>query len=209
MLAPNCCRRLATRHGSHAACATQRHVVVSPVIQNMGSVMGKFTGIAIAASALVLLTGCERANQKHQDQTADSAAVEQQIRDIETQWNEDYNTHNVDALAAHYADDAALANPGAPLATDAASRRAGLAQFVSDPSLKLNFAADRIRVAKSGELAYSRGHYTMETTDPATKQAKRETGTYLTVWQKQPDGSWKAVEDAVIPGAPATGDTAG
>jgi ketosteroid isomerase-like protein len=165
--------------------------------------MRKFTGIAFAASALVLLSGCERAKQQHETRSADSAAVEQQLRDIETEWNKDYNTHNVDALAAHYADDAALANPGAPLATDAASRRAGLAQFVSDPSLKLNFAADRVQVAKSGELAYSRGHYTMETTDPATKKPKTETGTYLTVWQKQADGGWKAVEDAVVPGPPA------
>lgn len=171
--------------------------------------MQKFTGMAIAALALASLPGCERARQEHQGQTADSAAVEQQIRDIETKWNGDYNSRNVEALAAHYADDAALANPGAPLATDAASRRAGLAQFVSDPSLKLNFAADRIQVAKSGELAYSRGHYTTETTDSATKQAKRETGTYLTVWQKQSDGSWKAVEDAVVPGPPASGETAG
>ena len=40
-------------------------------------------------------------------------------------------------------------------------------------------------------------------TDPATKQAKTENGTYVTVYRKQDDGSWKAVEDAVIPGAPA------
>ena len=117
----------------------------------------------------------------------------------------EYNTRNVDALAAHYADDAALANPGVPLATDATSRRAGLAQFVSDPSLKLEFAADRVMVAKSGDLAYTRGQFTMQTTDPATKQPKTETGTYLTVWRKQADDSWKAVEDAVIPGAPEAG----
>jgi ketosteroid isomerase-like protein len=43
----------------------------------------------------------------------------------------------------------------------------------------------------------------MQTTDPATKQAKSESGTYVTVYRKQADDSWKAVEDAVIPGAPA------
>ena len=163
--------------------------------------MRKVTGIALATSALVLLAGCKMDGGERHGQ-ADAAAIEKQIKDIETQWNADYNAHNVDALAAHYADDAALANPGAALATDAASRRAGLAQFVADPSLKLSFASDRVLVAKSGEIASTRGHYTMETTDPATKKPKTETGTYLTVWKKQEDGSWKAVEDAVIPGAP-------
>jgi len=169
--------------------------------------MRKVTGIAIAASALVLLSGCDRAERADnaQAQITDTAAVEQQLRDIETRWMGDYNARNVDALAAYYADDAALANPGAALATDATSRRAGITQVVADPSLKHEFAADRVQVAKSGELAYSRGHFTMQTTDPATKKPKTETGTYLTVWRKQADGSWKAVEDAVIPGAPAAG----
>ena len=60
-------------------------------------------------------------------------------------------------------------------------------------------------VAKSGELAYSRGEYSMQTVDPVTKQPKNEAGTYVTVWQKQDDGSWKAIEDAVIPGEPDAG----
>lgn len=164
--------------------------------------MNHVTGIAIAASALVMLSGCHRLGH-HDGHGADSAAIEKQIRDIETQWNADYSAHDVDALAAHYSDDAALANPGATLATNAAARRAGLAQFISDPNLKLQFASDRVLVAKSGELATSRGHYTMQTIDPATKQPKSESGTYLTVYRKQSDGSWKAVEDSVIPGAPA------
>ena len=164
--------------------------------------MRKFTAIALATSALVLLSGCKMDGKRHHGH-ADAAAIEKQIRDIETQWNADYNTHNVDALTAHYADDAALANPGVALATDAASRRAGLTQFIADPSLKVQFASDRVLVAKSGDLVTSRGHYTATTTDPATKQSKSDNGTYITVYRKQEDGSWKATEDAVIPGAPA------
>ena len=168
--------------------------------------MKHVTGIAIAASALVMLSGCHRWGHydgHHDGHGADVAASEKQIRAVETQWQADYAAHNADALAGHYADDAALINPGAALATDAAARRAALGQIVADPNLKLEFASDRVLVARSGELATSRGHYTMRMTDPATKQAKTENGTYVTVYRKQGDGSWKAVEDAVIPGAPA------
>ena len=132
------------------------------------------TLIATAAAVGLLLSGCHRGDRSDFDQTGitDTAAVEQQLRDIETQWMADYNARNVDALAAHYADDAALANPGEELATDARSRHEDLAQLVADPSLKLNFEADRAMVAKSGDLAYTRGHYTSQTKDPAGKRRK-------------------------------------
>ena len=44
----------------------------------------------------------------------------------------------------------------------------------------------------------------MQGTDPETKQPRTDTGNYLTVWKKQSDGNWKAVEDFVVPGAPAS-----
>jgi ketosteroid isomerase-like protein len=78
--------------------------------------------------------------------------------------------------------------------------RAETATFAADPVLKVEFASDRIQVAASGDLAYTRGHYTMTMTDPATRKPAAGSGSYLTVWKKQPDGGWKAVEDFVTPG---------
>ncbi len=77
-----------------------------------------------------------------------------------------------------------------------------IAKFAGDPSLKMEFASDSVRVAKSGELATTRGHFSTQVTDPTTKKVKTETGSYLTVWKKQEDGAWKAVEDFVTPGVP-------
>jgi ketosteroid isomerase-like protein len=71
------------------------------------------------------------------------------------------------------------------------------------PDLKVQFASDRIQVAASGDLAYTRGHYTMTMTDPATRKPAASGGSYLTVWRKQADGGWKAVEDFVTPGPAA------
>ena len=157
----------------------------------------------IAATLLCVATtaGCDK--PAADATTVETAAIEQQIKGIEAQWNKDYNARSIDALAGQYSADAAMANPGVALASDSASRREGIIQFVADPNLKIDFASDRVQVAKSGELAYSRGHYTMQTTDPATKAPRSDSGSYLTVWQKQADGGWKAVEDFVVPGAPA------
>ena len=162
--------------------------------------MRPVTGITLAASALLWLAGCDQAPQK--PPATDVAAVEKKLRAIETQWNADYNSRNVDGVMGHYAEDAALAMPGAPLVAASESRRSAITQFLSDPTLKHSFESDRVQVAKSGDLAYTRGHFTMQGTDPATKQQRTESGNYLTVWKKQSDGSWKAVEDFVVPGPP-------
>jgi ketosteroid isomerase-like protein len=163
--------------------------------------MSKITRIALAATALVALASCDQAPSKAP--ATDVAAVEKELRGIETQWNADYNSRNVDAIMGHYAEDAAIANPGAPLVAASDSRRAAITQFVSDPNLKISFASDRVQIAQSGDLAYTRGHFTLQGSDPATKQPRTDTGNYLTVWKKQSDGIWKAVEDFITPGGPA------
>jgi uncharacterized protein (TIGR02246 family) len=149
-----------------------------------------------AASALVL-TSCDKAAESK----VDTVSIEKQIRDLETQWGKDYDSRNAEGLAGHYADDAAIANPGMALATDTATRREAISGFIADPAMNIKFASDRSEVAGSGDLASSRGHYTMTYTDPQTKKPKTENGNYLTVYKKQADGSWKAVEDFVTPGA--------
>ena len=112
-----------------------------------------------------------------------------------------YNKHDVKTLSGQYEADASLAGNGMAIMTDAAGRDAFLNGFASDPALKVDFASDRVIVAASGDLASSRGHYTMTYTDPGTKLPKTETGSYLTVYRKAADGSWMAIEDFTVPGA--------
>ncbi|MCH8614979.1 DUF4440 domain-containing protein [Sphingomonas sp. SM33] len=156
------------------------------------------------ATALALVTMALSGCNKEAPAKVDTAAIEQQIRDNEGKWQQSYNAHDAKALAANYAADAALANPGEPLITGTEGINKTTAGFASDPNLKVEFAADRVQVAASGDLAYTRGHYTMTTTDPETRKPVEGAGSYLTVYKKQTDGSWKAVEDFITPGpAPA------
>ena len=164
--------------------------------------MRNLAKIAIAASSLLLLPACDKSQHSKAD-GVDTAAIQTMLRDNETRWNGLYKARDAAALAAIYANDAALANPGAPLVEGGPAITTAVGQFVADPNLDVQFASDRVQVAKSGDLAYTRGHFTMRSTDPATKQPRTDTGNYLTVWQKQADGSWKAVEDFVTPGPAA------
>lgn len=151
-------------------------------------------------AAMIGLSACKPAENK--SQKIDVAAEERAIRAKETAWMEAYNKHDASGLAGQYEDDASLAANGTALMTDSVGRRLFLDGMAADSALKVDFASDRIIVAASGELASSRGHYTMTYTDPVTKRPKTETGNYLTVYRKAADGSWKAIEDFTTPGPP-------
>ncbi len=166
-----------------------------------GKMMRNIARVAIAASALTMLASCDKP-QRNEAGNTDTDAVGKMLKDNESRWNGLYKARDAAGLAGIYAEDAAIANPGAPLVEGGKDVRAAVKQFVADPNLDVQFASDRVQVARSGDLAYTRGHFTMRSTDPATKQPRTDSGNYLTVWQKQADGSWKAVEDFVVPGAP-------
>src|SRR4051812_23987757 len=73
---------------------------------------------------------------------------------------------------------AALAPRGAAPAADGGARHKELEGMTSDPNLKISFASDVVEVAHSGDLAYSRGHYSLQSTDATTKQPTNSSGTY-------------------------------
>ena len=82
-----------------------------------------------------------------------------------------------------------------------------ISQMVTDPALTLKFQSSKVDAAKSGDWAYSQGSYTMTMTDANTKKVMNDHGSYVTVYHKQADGSWKVVSDIstseVPPPAPA------
>ena len=142
---------------------------------------------AITAMALTM-TACNQTPDTHD---ADVKA----IQDNEAQWNQEYAAKDNDKIVAHYADDAILMVPGTPSTSGKEAIRAALKEMVTDPALSLKFHATKVEVAKSGDVAYTQGTYTMTLTDPKTKQVINDHGSYVTTYSKQPDGTWKAVAD--------------
>ena len=68
----------------------------------------------------------------------------------------------------------------------------------SDTSFVLSWDPLYEKISESGELGYTYGIHT--TLEKATGQITK--GTYITVWQKQTDGSWKFVLDTGTQGLP-------
>jgi uncharacterized protein (TIGR02246 family) len=143
----------------------------------------------LCAAAALALAGCNATTPDTHDADVKS------IGDLEATTQAAWKSHDAAKIAAFYADNAVLMTPGSPATTgkDAISKSAQ--QMVADPALDLTWHADHIEVAKSGDVAWSRGPYQMTMTDPASHQVVHDHGSYLTTYQKQSDGSWKAVAD--------------
>jgi len=68
----------------------------------------------------------------------------------------------------------------------------------SDTSFILSWEPLYEKISESGDLGYTYGIHT--TTEKSTGEISK--GTYVTIWLKQPDGSWKFVLDTGTQGLP-------
>jgi uncharacterized protein (TIGR02246 family) len=150
-------------------------------------------GLACALSACSQTPGARPA--------ADNGKITEALKAAEAQWNLDIKSKDPAKFAGHYAADAVAMNPGAPPMTGPAAIQAGVQPMMADPNFSLAFSPDKVDVSASGDLAYTRGRFTLTMTDPATHAKAAQAGSYVTVYRKQADGSWKAVEDIASPGA--------
>ena len=169
----------------------------------------KFVALLGACALALTLGACTKA--ANSSSTADGT---QAIKADEKKWNADFKSKDLEGLLSHYSDDAYFVAPGVKPASGSTEIRKTYAEGTSDPNFAISFASDKIDVAGSGDMAYARGRFTEKYTDPKTQKVMTDSGSYVTVYKKQPDGSWKAVEDfaaadpdstkPVEPGKPAT-----
>jgi uncharacterized protein (TIGR02246 family) len=149
--------------------------------------------LLFGAAALALTLGA--CSKSASGGAADAGSVKQAVKADEKKWNSDFKSKDLEALLGHYADDAYFVAPGVKPANGSTEIRKAYADGTSDPNFAISFASDKIDVSGSGDMAYARGRFTEKYTDPKTQKAMTDSGSYLTVYKKQSDGSWKAVED--------------
>ena len=66
--------------------------------------------------------------------------------------------------------------------------------FFRLPGLEFRWEPEASGMAGSGDLGYTFGTYSRTFTGPDGAE-NRQAGRYLSVWRRQPDGSWKVVAD--------------
>ena len=129
------------------------------------------------------------------------AADEAVIRAAVKEWSAAAQAKDAESFARIYAEDAVLMLENAPDMRGMAAIREGIGGLMQDPNFDLSFGADNVVVARSGDLAYETGTYSLTMSDPEERPATQK-GHYVVVWQKQTDGEWKVVLDAPVSDPP-------
>ena len=80
--------------------------------------------------------------------------------------------------------------------------RAGMTKQFKLPGFRITWEPMKAEFLGQGDVGYAVGRYQVRfTSDDGKPQV--ETGSYLTTWQKQKDGSWKVVSDIGSPDPPS------
>lgn len=98
-----------------------------------------------------------------------------------------------EAWAAWFAEDGAQIQPVAGEIRGRDAIRRSMA-WLDEPSVSLRWEPERADIAASGDLGWTTGTYVSERTrlDGTTERGE---GRYVSIWRKQPDGSWRVVMD--------------
>lgn len=155
--------------------------------------MGTLTRWTLGPTAgclLLLATSPHALSAQEVDQQAEAAS----LMEVDRAMAEAYSTSSspLDAVFAHWTDDAMVLAPDAPMARGKEASRAVFAELEAMPGYSLSWTPTTADV--SGDLGYTIGTYHMEVRNSEDRLVAID-GKYMTVWKKQPDGTWKVAVD--------------
>jgi len=120
-------------------------------------------------------------------------ATERAVRAADKAWAEAAASKDVDRMLSFYDKDATFIVTTGTLISGQEELRKLWNRFFTLPGYGLTWQAAKVEVSTSGDLAYSFGSW--EQTEVRDGQPRKTKGTYLAVWKKQADGSWKVLID--------------
>jgi ketosteroid isomerase-like protein len=123
-----------------------------------------------------------------------STQVAAELTKLDTAWSNDAATRDAAKVASYYADAAVAYPPGEKVALGRAQAQDVWGRYFADSTFTIAWTTTEAGGAKSGDLGYTAGTYKDSFRD-STGTMVSETGKYVCVWQKQPDGTWKAIHD--------------
>ncbi|MDH5450096.1 MAG: SgcJ/EcaC family oxidoreductase [Candidatus Bathyarchaeota archaeon] len=124
------------------------------------------------------------------------------IKEIWNQYTSACGTGDLDRWISLWTDNGIQMPPDTPARIGKEEIREKMKPLFDQFIIKIPITSKEIRVA--GDLAFSRGTYTLSTTPKAGGEATRVTGKYLTILERQADGSWKIARDCFNYNAPPT-----
>jgi ketosteroid isomerase-like protein len=123
---------------------------------------------------------------------------EQLLLSADRAFNDDTAQRRLEGWMANMADDAVLFSAKPIVGKDAI--RAFYQPAFADADFSLSWQPTRAEMFPAGDTGYTTGRYELHAKDAKGNKVVHH-GSYLTVWKKQPDGSWKVIADGGAPDA--------
>ena len=141
----------------------------------------------------LLAVQCEQPAPASETPAVDVAAEEQALMQADQRWSDASATY--EGHMSYFADDAIVFATNKPMISGKENISKDAAEMFNLPGASVKWSPTSVEVAASGDIGYSYGNYTFSMID-STGNTITDNGKYLTVWEKQADGSWKVVADA-------------
>jgi uncharacterized protein (TIGR02246 family) len=141
---------------------------------------------------LCITFSCQKGEEVAEEPAVDvEADIEANKKLSSDEYDEAYNTGDIDRLLSNYADDAVRIPPNEPalIGKDAirANYQLSFDQFTGENDSIV------VDVKVSGDLAFVRGTWTEISTPKDGGESREFNGNWVAINQKQPDGSWKTI----------------
>ena len=149
------------------------------------------------ATVLLMLCGIAIHSLYAQEKKDEAGLLMQLDRDFDKATTE----KGVDGWIEYFAPNGSMLSDTSAPTTGLAAIRAGMEPAFKDPSFSLRWHPIKGEMMIPGVLGYTVGRYERFRKNKEGKWMK-STGSYTSVWKKQPDSSWKIVLDTGNPDGP-------
>ena len=146
---------------------------------------------AFALASMLTFAGCQTAPTR--ESKRDVAADLKAINALSDQYAAAFNSGDVAASVATYADDAILMGPNTPAFEGKQaiqSAHESQFKFYADRNIAATLSSTPLETEAAGDWAYQRGNYT-NTFTPKSGKPMEDSGKYLSILKRQLDGAWK------------------
>jgi ketosteroid isomerase-like protein len=131
---------------------------------------------------------------------ADAAALRQELMDADRAFARSTADKGSEGWIAWFAEDGMIVTAEGPLAKGRKAVHDLTAPFLNDPGVTFTWEPEQAEASAGGDMGWTVGSYRVQATG-ADGQPMERTGRYVTVWQRQADGSWKVALDADVSAA--------
>lgn len=148
----------------------------------------------LSVASLTLILACGTGGEPSEPEIP-VTVFEQELVEADREFAEATAEGGQDAWVAHFAPEGAMIS-GQGEITGEPYIRAAMEEVLSDTTIVFTWKPRRARAAESGELGYTIGDYRISRRDSTGAIAETlDRGMYVTIWRRQPDGTWKVVAD--------------